>query len=216
MTPFEGAVRSSLEGSRDGRVFVDVHADEDHGYRATPLSGTQLSAGGWSRAKGMPFAWAPEEGTTQVATEQCRRLDQLEAPLVRHYALVPRRRASSRRVSFPSDAGCPSAVTPSASNPIAVSTLVKLIQHLGLSPHVKHGVGVVSRSGRHGAPFRAVQVDHLSANQRPAGWFALMKFKQGQPAFLLCRGHCRQDRSEERRVGKECRGGRAGRDVREK
>src|SRR5690625_2088808 len=43
MTPFEGAVRGSREGSRDGRVHVDVHAGEDLGYRATPLCVIQLA-----------------------------------------------------------------------------------------------------------------------------------------------------------------------------
>src|SRR5690606_32139216 len=40
MTPFEGAVRGSLEGSRDGRVYVYNH--DELGDRATPLCGTQL------------------------------------------------------------------------------------------------------------------------------------------------------------------------------
>ena len=42
MTPFESAVRGSLEGSRGGRTHV--HCRDDHGDRATPLSGTQLLA----------------------------------------------------------------------------------------------------------------------------------------------------------------------------
>src|SRR5690606_12001866 len=42
MTPFEGAVRGSLEGSRDGRVYVYNH--DELGDRATPLCGTQLPA----------------------------------------------------------------------------------------------------------------------------------------------------------------------------
>src|SRR5690606_2472631 len=41
MTPFEGAVRGSLEGSRDGRVYVYNH--DELGDRATPLCGTQLT-----------------------------------------------------------------------------------------------------------------------------------------------------------------------------
>lgn len=41
MTPFESAVRGSLEGSRGGRTHV--HCRDDHGDRATPLSGTQLA-----------------------------------------------------------------------------------------------------------------------------------------------------------------------------
>ena len=45
MTPFESAVRGSLEGSRGGRTHV--HYRDDLGDRATPLSGTQL---GLSRA----------------------------------------------------------------------------------------------------------------------------------------------------------------------
>ena len=40
MTPFESAVRGSLEGSRGGRTHV--HYRNDLGDRATPLSGTQL------------------------------------------------------------------------------------------------------------------------------------------------------------------------------
>jgi len=40
MTPFEGAVEGSLEGSRDGRVYVYNHDELDD--RATPLSGTPL------------------------------------------------------------------------------------------------------------------------------------------------------------------------------
>lgn len=39
MTPFESAVRGSLEGSHGGRVYV---SDDERGHRATPLSGTQL------------------------------------------------------------------------------------------------------------------------------------------------------------------------------
>src|SRR5690554_2255127 len=42
MTPFEGAVEGSLEGSRDGRVYVYNHDELDD--RATPLSGTQLGS----------------------------------------------------------------------------------------------------------------------------------------------------------------------------
>jgi len=44
MTPFEGAVRGSLEGSRDGRVYVYNH--DELGDRATPLCGTQLTRNG--------------------------------------------------------------------------------------------------------------------------------------------------------------------------
>ena len=40
MTPFESAVRGSLEESRGGRTHV--HYRNDLGDRATPLSGTQL------------------------------------------------------------------------------------------------------------------------------------------------------------------------------
>ena len=40
MTPFESAVRGSLEGSHGGRAHV--RDDHGQGYRATPLSGTQL------------------------------------------------------------------------------------------------------------------------------------------------------------------------------
>jgi ribosomal protein S18 acetylase RimI-like enzyme len=43
VTPFESAVRGSLEGSRGGRVLVHEHAGNDLDYRATPLCGTQLS-----------------------------------------------------------------------------------------------------------------------------------------------------------------------------
>lgn len=43
MTPFESAVRGSLEESRGGRTHV--HYRNDLGDRATPLSGTQLMAG---------------------------------------------------------------------------------------------------------------------------------------------------------------------------
>ena len=42
MTPFESAVRGSLEGSRGGRIHV--HHQDDLRHRATPLSGTQLRA----------------------------------------------------------------------------------------------------------------------------------------------------------------------------
>ena len=42
MTPFESAVRGSLEESRGGRTHV--HYRNDLGDRATPLSGTQLLA----------------------------------------------------------------------------------------------------------------------------------------------------------------------------
>ena len=44
MTPFESAVEGELEGSRGGRTHV--HYQDDHGDRATPLSGTQLLLGG--------------------------------------------------------------------------------------------------------------------------------------------------------------------------
>src|SRR5664279_4391860 len=43
MVPFEGAVRGSLERSRDDRAFVQQDTpDNDHANRVTPLSGTQL------------------------------------------------------------------------------------------------------------------------------------------------------------------------------
>ena len=45
MTPFESAVRGSLEESRGGRTHV--HYRNDLGDRATPLSGTQLRKRVW-------------------------------------------------------------------------------------------------------------------------------------------------------------------------
>lgn len=47
MTPFESAVRGSLEGSRDGRTHV--HYRNDLGDPATPLCGTQLATRGGTR-----------------------------------------------------------------------------------------------------------------------------------------------------------------------
>ena len=48
-------MRGSLEGSRGGRILVRRHAGNDHGDRATPLSGTQLvtylTTGRWSSAR---------------------------------------------------------------------------------------------------------------------------------------------------------------------
>src|SRR5690606_1003974 len=55
MTPFEGAVRGSLEGSRDGRVYVYNH--DELGDRATPLCGTQLTGD------------AGERGNVRIAIE---------------------------------------------------------------------------------------------------------------------------------------------------
>lgn len=43
VSPFESAVRGSLEGSHGGRTLVRHLSRDDHGHRATPLSGTQLS-----------------------------------------------------------------------------------------------------------------------------------------------------------------------------
>jgi hypothetical protein len=63
MTPFESAVKGSLEGSRGGRTYV--HNTDDLGDRATPLSGTQLAdtmncliflhGGNPHRARGLPL-----------------------------------------------------------------------------------------------------------------------------------------------------------------
>src|SRR5690625_8000263 len=69
MTPFEGAVRGSLEGSRDGRVHVDVHAGEDLGYRATPLCGTQLHPSRWARP-GAPVVTISEEFATRTVGDR--------------------------------------------------------------------------------------------------------------------------------------------------
>ena len=57
MTPFESAVRGSLEESRGGRTHV--HYRNDLGDRATPLSGTQLE-----KAKPQPKPATVKHGKT--------------------------------------------------------------------------------------------------------------------------------------------------------
>lgn len=56
MTPFESAVRGSLEGSHGDRVYV---SDDERGHRATPLSGTQLAANYSWFASALDAAGAP-------------------------------------------------------------------------------------------------------------------------------------------------------------
>ena len=56
MTPFESAVRGSLEESRGGRTHV--HYRNDLGDRATPLSGTQLAPSAASGSADKPIGRA--------------------------------------------------------------------------------------------------------------------------------------------------------------